>query len=265
VVQVAELIQKMNAFDCSVTICDATGMIICYLSPVTFKLALLVGDKVSPTGALATCLNTGQRQQVTMQKELFGTAVKVITEPITDDGKLVGVVGLSINLSTQNTLRETSQTIAATSEEITATTEEIGAASALFAKDLEGLRIKGDSIMMKIMQTDSILRFVSDVAINSNLLGLNAAIEAARAGEAGRGFAVVAAEIRKMAENCSSAVKDIKGMLLAMRQETTKVVSTINDTAAFGERQAAAVNEITGTMQNLAASAVNIEKIIDSL
>lgn len=264
-VQAAEIIQKLNVFDCSVTVCDMTGMIVHYLSPATFDLKLAVGDKVSPTGALAACLKTGKRQQVIMQKELFGTAVKVIVEPVYDDGKMVGIVGLSINLSTQNTLLETSQTIAATSEEITATTEELSAASVSFANDLEKLRIKGDAIMMKITHTDNILKFVSDVATNSNLLGLNAAIEAARAGETGRGFAVVAEEIRKMAENSGNAVKDIKDTLMAIRQETAEVVSTINHAAAFGERQAAVAGEITASMQQLASSTVNIEKIIESI
>jgi methyl-accepting chemotaxis protein len=168
-------------------------------------------------------------------------------------------------LSTQNTLLETSQTIAATSEEITATTEELSASSVAFANDLEKLRIKGDDIMMKITHTDDILRFVNDVAANSNLLGLNAAIEAARAGENGRGFTVVAGEIRKMSENCSNAVKDIKNTLVAIRQETSEIVSTINQAVTFGEHQAAVAGEITASMQQLASSTVNIEKIIESI
>ncbi len=265
VVQSAELIQQLSVFDCSVTVCDAAGTIIRYLPPATFQLKLAEGEKVSPTGALAACLNTGKRQQVLMAKELFGTAVKVFVEPIYDDGKLAGVVGLSINLSTHDTLREASQTIAAMSEEITATTEELSATAASFAKNLESLRTKGDNIMTKITHTDDILRFVSNVATNSNLLGLNAAIEAARAGEAGRGFAVVADEIRKMAENSNNAVKDIKNTLSAIHQETAEIVVTINDAAAFGERQATGVSEIALSMQQLVSTAVNIDKILESI
>ncbi len=50
---------------------------------------------------------------------------------------------------------------------------------------------------------------IGSIAVQTNLLSLNASIEAARAGEAGRGFAVVADEVRKLAEQSQLAVGNI--------------------------------------------------------
>lgn len=67
---------------------------------------------------------------------------------------------------------------------------------------------------------------ILSIAEQTSLLSLNAAIEAARAGEHGKGFAVVAEEVKKLAEECSSAVNSIQCDL-------SNVLSAVNDLAKF--------------------------------
>lgn len=77
---------------------------------------------------------------------------------------------------------------------------------------------------------------IADIAAQINLLALNAAIEAARAGEQGKGFAVVAEEVRKLAEESSTAVNGIKDTII-------KVQSACKNLADNSEAVLTFVNE----------------------
>jgi len=99
--------------------------------------------------------------------------------------------------------------------------------------------------MNKISQHSSsiveISEFIANVAEETNLLALNASIEASRAGAEGAGFTIVASEIRELAENSSSAIKNI-------RNTVENIVKAVNSGVSYSKDAQDALNHIiTGT------------------
>lgn len=128
---------------------------------------------------------------------------------------------------------------------------------------------------------------ISAIAEQTNLLALNASIEAARAGEAGKGFAVVAEEIKKLSTTTGNEIEKVNGLVEKVMESMNKLSDASNKIISFldeivlkdydklemlaGSYKKDAdyyveVSNVLGThIENLSASIVNINQIIDTI
>lgn len=80
-------------------------------------------------------------------------------------------------------------------------------------KDMSEMHTAMNAISEASEKISNIVKTVDDIALQTNILAINAAIEAGRAGEAGRGFSVVSAEIQTLAAKTSGATNEINDLV----------------------------------------------------
>ena len=101
----------------------------------------------------------------------------------------------------------------------------------------------------------SIIETIEDIAEQTNLLSLNAAIEAARAGEAGKGFAVVAEQVKKLAEESTTAAGETTHLI-----ETT--VSAVNKGIEIADETANNMTEVMAGAKTATEKMANVAQIL---
>jgi methyl-accepting chemotaxis protein len=148
------------------------------------------------------------------------------------------------------------QTVASATEEMTSSVNEIS------RQVQESSRIATQAVR-QAQQTDTrinelskaagrigdVVKLITAIAEQTNLLALNATIEAARAGEAGRGFAVVASEVKQLASQTAKATDEIGTQIAGMQAATQDSV--------------AAIQEIGGTIGRISEIAATIAAAVE--
>ena len=110
-------------------------------------------------------------------------------------------------------------------------------------------------------QISKAVSLINQIALQTNLLAINASIEAARAGEEGRGFAVVAEEVGQLAAQSASATKEIEKIVESIQKETSAVVEAME----LGTTQVVEGTRLAEKTKGSLGQIVDVSRQIDEL
>ena len=164
------------------------------------------------------------------------------------------------------------QSVASATEELSTSVDEIG------RRVRESSQI-AEAAVLQAQQTDArigklsraaqrigdVVKLITAIAEQTNLLALNATIEAARAGEAGRGFAVVASEVKSLASQTAKATDEISSHISGMQGATQESVAAIKEIGGTIAQISNIASSIAGAVEQQSSATQEIARSVQSV
>ncbi len=129
-----------------------------------------------------------------------------------------------------------------------------------------------EDITKATAEISNITKMIDDIAMQTNILALNASVEAARAGDQGKGFAVVAAEVRNLAQTSQASVKSITNIvnnsLEKINEGNNKIKETMDaleDITNKAKESSYIVSQMVESSTEQDASAREVQSAVNSV
>ncbi len=245
---------------------DEIGEIARYFNRFRDKIAAIVQNVSNSVSSISDQVTTlkdvsnaigASAEQTSVQSGLVTT----LTENVTASVGSVSAATEEMRVSIQEIARNASQ-----AAEVAAGAVKIASSTSTTVERLG----------LSSLEIGEVIKTITQIAEQTNLLALNATIEAARAGEAGKGFAVVASEVKELAKDTAHATEDIARKIEAIQSDTraavdaiseiSSVIAHINDLeaaiASAVEEQSATTNEIGRIAQEAARGSGEIAETV---
>lgn len=259
VVEMLPVIKEITDENSYLTVMDSDSIVRGFAVPDGEKPLKQIGEVFTdPSGAFDEVLRTGKKKYNYLPKEVMGVAFEGVLVPISDDGKVAGVLIYTHSAEEKEAIREVTDRFDESILDMEKDIDKIVHGFEGISEHLQKLNAATSSVDASVHQAVGVVERIHGNAKRSNILALNASIEAARSGEAGKGFAVVASEMGKLstdsgnsAAEIDTALADISELLKNMDQS---ISSTSDSTVEYIE-----------TVQNIKEALIKTVELAEKL
>ncbi len=114
-------------------------------------------------------------------------------------------------------------------------------------------------------EISKVVSLINQIAMQTNLLAINAGIEAARAGEDSQGFAVVAEEVAELATRSAAATREIEQIVANIQQETSEVVNAMEQGTTQVVKSSQMVGEAKQSLRQVVDGSRQVDELVQAI
>lgn len=229
--------------------------------PVTCNL----GEPFPEGNTPSIVVRSGEKIVREVSEKVYGIPFKSYAIPLKENGRVVGCLMIAKSITVIKNSKEAITNLSDEIEQVTAAVNEIAEGVQTSSENNhEVYRLMG-ALLEETQKMNHILTAINKLSNSTKILGLNASIESARAGAAGRGFSVVAKEIERLSSSTTQSAKEIGDMLGSIEVQLNNISERSKETTDTFMQQAASLEEIAATMQNLNANVKVIDDYVQQL
>jgi uncharacterized protein YukE len=227
--------------------------------------SMYVGYKLTENDIAYQTIKIGKPQTREVDASRYGVPVYISNFPMYEEEGIVGTLGVVVPKEAAGKLKNMSESLSNNISQITDTVEGLASNAMEIHQNEQILYTNIHSVTDILEKINTVTEFISSVANQSNMLGLNAAIEAARAGEMGKGFSVVADEIRKLSSQSKETVPQINSLVEDIKRKIKEIDERCKNSLNASEEQAASTEEISASIQELSAMTNELHNVSKNL
>jgi len=264
IIKVAPYIPMFIDEPVSVAVTNKIGFIFnqpCKEIPLSSELGAPFPEGSTPGLVIAS----GQRTAREVPPHVYGIPFKSYAIPLREGNEVVGCLMIAKSIETIKSVKEAFSSLSEEIEQVVTAVNEITEGVQIASESNQMVYDQMEVLLAETEKMSEMLAVINKFSNSTKILGLNASIEAARAGAAGKGFSVVAQEIERLSGNTTESAQKIGTMVGGIETKVNEISEKSKETTDAFTQQAASLQEIAATIEDLNANVKVIASYIQQL